>query len=99
MDAPKLNNPNPPGPWWTPDELAAHYKVSRRSIYREIERGLMPAVKVAGCKRVHEVDRIRYEENCRVVPTKPVSEELARPYVSPFTTAEDLRDAVAFGLV
>lgn len=86
--------------WWTPAELAAHYKVSRRSIYREIESGRLVAIKI-GCLRVSEESRIRWEEAVRIQPTKPhVSDPLTvNPYHSPFTAADDLRDAIRFGLV
>ncbi len=97
-----MTAPPTPPTIWTPAELAAHYKVSKRSIYREIESGRMVAIRI-GALRVSEFDRVRWEQAARVAPAKPDSDheaaELSRPYRSPFTTAEDLRDAVRFGLV
>lgn len=45
------------------DEAAAYLATGRRTIYRLIERGALPAVVQAGAKRIRLVDLVAYVES------------------------------------
>lgn len=43
------------------DEIARHFSVSSRTIYRMVEDEELPAVKIRGSLRIHKSDLAKYE--------------------------------------
>ncbi len=43
------------------DEVARHFSISLRTIYRMIEDEELPAVKIRGSLRIHKSDLAKYE--------------------------------------
>jgi excisionase family DNA binding protein len=64
----------------SPLEVAAQTGLSRSVIYREIERGNLPAYRVGNRLRVEPEALARWKEHCRVRPRSepPMYEALAR---------------------
>lgn len=54
--------------WWTVFELAEHYGISSRCIYQAVATGALTAHRFGagrGAIRIHEADRIEWEQGCR----------------------------------
>src|SRR5437868_6252264 len=51
--SPTEETPHSPPEWWTPQEVAAKWRVSDDTILRQIANGKIPAMKVGGRSRIH----------------------------------------------
>jgi excisionase family DNA binding protein len=51
--------------WWTAQQLAEHYELSRSTVYKLMDSGELP-YHVMGGRKVNNADRLAWEENTRV---------------------------------
>ncbi len=52
--------------FFTPREFGALFKMSKSSVYRLMENGVIPYFKIGGCVRLAECDVERFLERVRV---------------------------------
>jgi excisionase family DNA binding protein len=63
-----------PEPYVTVAELAAYWLVGRKQIYKQIEAGMLPAIRLGPrLMRIRTVDAIRFEQraNLHQLPERP----------------------------
>jgi excisionase family DNA binding protein len=70
-------------PFRTPEQIAQRTGLSRKAIYRAIERGELPAYRLCGRLRIHPDDEHTWIENHRVAAAQPLELPAARPRPAP----------------
>jgi len=48
------------GLFWTVEDVANHYGVSRRLIYYAVQKGSLPAIRVEGVLRIRKEDALEF---------------------------------------
>ncbi len=67
----------------TPEQVAQRTGLSRKAIYRAIERGELTAYRLCGRLRIHPNDEQTWIENHRVTPAQPLELTAPRPRPAP----------------
>jgi excisionase family DNA binding protein len=73
----------------TPEQVAKRTGLSRKAIYRAIERGELPAYRLCGRLRIHPDDEQTWLEHNRVTSTRPATP--APPGARPAPATHSLR--------
>ncbi len=73
----------------TPEQVAKRTGLSRKAIYRAIERGELTAFRLCGRLRIHPDDEHNWIENNRVTPIEPP--EFPAPRRRPAESQHSLR--------
>ncbi len=56
------NTPAPAERYWTVSDFAAHFRLSRNTVYRLMDEGELGFLRFRRCRRIPDSERVRFEQ-------------------------------------